>query len=67
MTATQVSSDVTYMAAGDVDLAGAWDKFWNAISGDLSGLLDIITIVGVALVVGSILATSGASVVTAAA
>lgn len=56
MTATKVSSDVTYLAAGDVDLAGAWDKFWSAISGDLSGILDIITVVGVALVIGSIIA-----------
>jgi len=55
MTATKVSSDVTYLAAGDVDLAGAWDKFWNAISGDLSGLLDVITIIGVALVIFSII------------
>lgn len=49
------SQDVTYLAAGDVDLSGAWDELWSAVSGEISGLLNIITIVGIILVVGSII------------
>lgn len=56
MTTAVSSPNVTmYVAAGDVDLAGAWDKLWSAISSEISGLLDILTIVGVALVVFSII------------
>lgn len=40
--------------ADQVDLAGAWDQFWDALPGD-SGFWNLVTIAGIALVVFSLL------------
>lgn len=40
--------------ADEVDLSGAWSQFWDALPGD-SGIWNILTIVGVAMVVFSLL------------
>lgn len=53
---SQASESSTILLADDVDLSGAWSSFWNSIIGPLSGIVDFLTIIGVILVVGSILA-----------
>lgn len=50
------TADVSYVAAGDVDFSGGWDNLWSAVSGEASAILDIATIVGVALIIGSVIA-----------
>lgn len=40
--------------AEEVDLSGAWESFWSALPGD-SGVWNILTVIGVALVVFALL------------
>lgn len=48
-------TDITYVAAKDVDLKGSWDTFWNAISGDVKSVLSLIAIIGAVIIVGAII------------
>ncbi len=47
-------SDVMILAK-DVDLKGGWDTFWGAVSAPLSDLVNLLTVIGALLVIGSII------------
>lgn len=46
---------MTTLSAGKVDFSGGWSSLWGAISGQLGGVLTILTWVGVIMVVFSVM------------
>lgn len=41
----------TTVLAGEVDLGGSWEQFWNAVQGQAGPILDLLGVIGVLMVV----------------
>lgn len=52
---TPLAAFVALPMAPDAPLADTWTEFWGKVSGPLGGIVDIMTFVGVILVVGALL------------